>query len=353
MKSAMIAPDLPLIDLHRHLEGSVRLSTVLDLGRRHRLALPAADEAGLRPFATITEPTPDVMAFIARFRWATLAMVDADACGRMARECVEDAAREGLDHLELRFSPWFMAETHRLAPAAVVAAVVENATAAARAHGLSLGLIGILSRTYGPDVAARELDALLTARESIVALDLAGDEARMPAPRFAAHFRRARDAGWHVTVHAGEAAGATSIADSIDCLGAERIGHAVRAVDDPALLDRMATLGIAIEANLTSNVQTSTVAGYARHPMRTFLERGLCATLNTDDPSISGIDLRHEYETAAPAAGLDPGLARRAQANALAAAFVSDEQRAALAARAAARATTTPAAEAGPTGRPG
>jgi adenosine deaminase len=336
----MIAPDLPLIDLHRHLEGSVRLATVLDLGRRHGLPLPAWDEDGLRPHATVRSPTPDVMTFIGRFRWATLAMVDAAACRRMAGECVADAAGEGIDHLELRFSPWFMAETHALDPAAVVDAVVEGATVAAREYGVSLGLIGILSRTYGPEVAARELDALLTARERIVALDLAGDEARFPAPLFAPHFRRARDAGWHVTVHAGEVAGAESVAAAIRDLGAERIGHAVRAVDDPVLLDLMAARRIGIEANLTSNVHTSAVPGYAAHPMRAFLERGLLASLNTDDPRISGIDLAHEYEVAAPAAGLDAAQIRTAQANALATAFVSEHQRRRLAEAGIARDTT-------------
>ncbi len=347
----MIAPDLPLIDLHRHLEGSVRLSTVLDLGRRHGLPLPAWDEDGLRPHATVSAPTPGVMAFIDRFRCATLAMVDTAACRRMAEECVADAAREGIDHLELRFSPWFMAVTHALDPAEVVEAVVEGALTAAHEHGVSLGLIGILSRTYGTEVAARELDALLTAREWIVALDLAGDEARFPAPLFAPHFRRARDAGWHVTVHAGEVAGAESVAAAIRDLGAERIGHAVRAIDEPALLDLMAARGIGIEANLTSNVQTSTVAGYAAHPMRAFLERGLLASLNTDDPSISGIDLPHEYEVAAPAAGLDAARIRVAQANALATAFLSEHQKRGLAEAGNARAATRRATEASITRR--
>ncbi len=338
---AVIAPDLPLIDLHRHLEGSVRLATILDLGERHGIELPASDLEGLRPHATITEPTPGVMAFIARFRWATAVMVDADACRRLALECVEDAAGEGIDHLELRFSPCFMAATHGLDPAAVVEAVADGAAAGARATGVHVGLIGILSRTFGPAEAMRELEALLGSRRSLVALDLAGDEAQFPAELFVEHFRRARDAGWRVTAHAGESAGPASIWQCIRGLGAARIGHAVRAVDDPALLDHMAAQRIGIEANLTSNVQTSTVWGYAGHPLRAFLERGLLATINTDDPAISGIDLAHEYRVAAPAAGLDAALARRAQANALEVAFLTDDERRTISARATARAAAT------------
>lgn len=337
MAETMIDPRLPLIDLHRHIEGSVRLETILALGEHHGIELPARDVVGLRPHATVTEPAPGVMAFIARFRWATAVMVDAPACRRIARECVLDARREGLDHVELRFSPWFMAETHALDPAAVVEAVVDGVESAAREAGMSVGLIGILSRTYGPDAASRELDALLTRADHLVALDLAGDEVAYPAPLFREHFRRARAAGLAVTAHAGEADGARSVRDSIEVLGATRIGHAVRAVDDPALLDLMAERRIGIEANLTSNVQTSTVPDYAAHPMRRFLERGLLATLNTDDPTVSDIDLAHEYDVAGRAAGLTREQLRAAQANALEIAFLPAERKRALRETAAAR----------------
>jgi adenosine deaminase len=122
---------------------------------------------------------------------------------------------------------------------------------------------------------------------------------------------------------------------AIGALAATRIGHAARAGEDPRLLDFMIEHRIGIEANLTSNVQTSTVRDYASHPLRGWIERGLLATINTDDPGISGIDLPHEYETAAPAARLTPEQIRTAQANALAIAFLSDGERQALAAKAA------------------
>ena len=309
----------------------MRLETILDLGRRHGVPLPAWDPEGLKPHVRVTEPVPGVMAFIARFRWTTAVMADAGACRRIAYENVEDAKREGIDYLELRFSPWFMAESHRLDPAGVVEAVLDGVAAGARDFGLPVGVIGILSRTYGPEIAGRELEALLSARDRIVALDLAGDEVSFPATSFADHCRRARDAGWRVTVHAGEAAGAESVWQAIRELGAVRIGHAVRAIDDPALLDHMAEHRIGIEANLTSNIQTRTVPDYGSHPMRRFLERGLLATLNTDDPAISGIDLEHEYCVAAPAAGLTPEQIRQAQRNALEIGFLAAEERPALA----------------------
>ena len=323
----MIDPTLPLIDLHRHLDGNVRLETILDLGRQHNLPLPAWELEGLRPYVQVSDPfsggtsMPGVMAFIDKFEWMIRILVDYDACRRVAYENVEDARREGIDYIELRFSPWFMAETHGLDPAGVVEAVADGVEAGARDLNMGVKLIGIISRTYGPDAGWRELNALLRYRDRLTALDLGGDEANWPGELFVEHFRRARDAGWQITVHAGEAAGPQSIWQAIRELGAVRIGHGVAAIQDPALMDFMAEHRIGIETSLTSNVQTSTVPSYASHPARQFLERGLLVTLNTDDPGISGIDLRHEYEIAAPAAGLTPAQARQTQRNALAVAF--------------------------------
>ncbi len=332
----MIDPTFPLLDLHRHLDGNVRLETILDLGRQHGLPLPAWDLEGLRPHVQVTASNPGdgalpgVMAFIAKFRWMIGVLADYEACRRVAYENVQDAQREGLDYVELRFSPWFMAEPHHLDPAGVVEAVADGVEVGARDWGLTVKLIGILSRTYGPEVGWRELNALLTQRDRIVALDLAGDEAHWPGELFVDHFRRARDAGWQITIHAGEAAGPESIWQAVRELGATRIGHAVAAAEDPALLDYLADRRIGIESSLTSNVQTSTVPGYADHPIRRFVEHGLLVTLNTDDPGISAITLRHEYQVAAPAAGLTPAQIRQVQRNALAIAFLSDQERAAL-----------------------
>jgi adenosine deaminase len=332
----MIDPTFPLIDLHRHLDGNVRLETILDLGRQHNLPLPAWEVEGLRPYVQVVDAPsggasmPGLMAFFAKFEWMRRILVDYDACHRVAYENVEDAWREGIDYLELRFSPWFMAEACGLDPAGVTEAVADGAEAGAREFAVKVNLIGIISRTYGPDTGWRELNALLRQRDRLVALDMGGDEANWPGELFVEHFRRARDVGWRITVHAGEEAGPESIWQALRELGATRIGHAVAAIKDPALMDYMVEQQIGVETNLTSNIQTSIVPSYASHPARQFLERGLLVTLNTDDPGISRIDLRHEYEVAAPAAGLTPAQIRQAQRNALAVAFLSAEEREAL-----------------------
>lgn len=328
-----ISPELPLIDLHRHLDGSVRLETILQVGLQHDLPLPAKTVEGLRPYVQVTTPEPDILAFFAKFEWQVGILLNYDICRRVAYENVEDAQREGIDYVELRFSSFFMAEPRGLDPEGVVEAVVDGVQAGERDFGVQTNLIGIISRTYGAESGYKELNALLSQQENLVALDLAGDEINFPGDWFVDHFRQGREAGWQITVHAGEAGGSPAIWQAIQGLGATRIGHAVRAVDDPALMDYLAENQIGVEMNLTSNVQTSTVPNYASHPLRTMLAHNILATINTDDPGISAIDLPFEYQIAVEKAGLSKAQARQAQQNALEIAFLSVEEKAALLAK--------------------
>ncbi|MGK7245705.1 adenosine deaminase [Buttiauxella agrestis] len=329
----MIDTTLPLTDLHRHLDGNIRAQTILDLGRQFNLPLPADSLEALRPHVQVVETAPDLVSFLQKLDWGVKVLADLDACRRVAWENIEDAARNGLHYVELRFSPGYMAMTHNLPVAGVVEAVIEGVRQGCRDFGVEARLIGIMSRTFGEAACLAELEALLAHRDSITALDLAGDELGFPGSLFLNHFNRARDAGWHITVHAGEAAGPESIWQAIRELGAERIGHGVKAIEDPALMDFLAEHGIGIESCLTSNIQTSTIASLDKHPLITFLEKGILATINTDDPAVQGIDIIHEYTVAAPQAGLSAAQIRTAQENGLKIAFLSDAEKQALIAK--------------------
>jgi adenosine deaminase len=326
----MISSNLPLLDLHRHIEGSVRLGTILDLGRKFNLPLPAWEINELRPHIQIVKPTEGVMAFIEKIKLMVSVLVDYDACKRIAYECVEDAFNEGIDYIELRFSPIFMAEQHGLNPEGIVEAVVTGTQMGTQDFDIQANLIGIISRTYGVGKGWDELNALLSQRDHLVGLDLAGDEENFPATNFKDHFKVGRDAGWNITVHAGESAGSESIWQAIQDLGATRIGHGVSALDDPNLIEAMREKKIGIEVNLTSNLQTKTVQDLNQHPLKQFLENELLVTLNTDDPGISGIDLNYEYNVAAPKAGLTSNQIQQVQRNALEVAFLSDHEKFAL-----------------------
>ncbi|MBJ8375928.1 adenosine deaminase [Citrobacter cronae] len=323
----MIDTSLPLTDVHRHLDGNIRAQTILDLGRQFNLTLPAQTLETLIPHVQVTSTEPDLVSFLSKLDWGVKVLASLDACRRVAFENIEDAARNGLHYVELRFSPGYMAMTHQLPEAGVVEAVIAGVREGCKAFGVEARLIGIMSRTFGEAACLQELDALLAHRDHITALDLAGDELGFPGSLFLSHFNQARDAGWHITVHAGEAAGPESIWQAIKELGAERIGHGVKAVEDRALMDYLAEHRIGIESCLTSNIQTSTVATLATHPLKIFLEHGVVASLNTDDPAVQGVDIIHEYTIAAPAAGLTREQIRQAQINGLEMAFLSNEEK--------------------------
>ena len=326
----MIDSTIPLTDIHRHLDGNIRAQTILDLGRQFNLALPADTLDSLRPHVQVTSNEPDLVSFLSKLDWGVKVLASLDACHRVAFENMEDAARNGLHYVELRFSPGYMAMTHNLPVAGVVEAVIEGVRQGSSAFNVQARLIGIMSRTFGEAACLEELDALLAHRDSITALDLAGDELGFPGSLFLSHFNRARDAGWRITVHAGEAAGPESIWQAIRELGAERIGHGVKAIEDRSLMDFLAEQRIGIESCLTSNIQTSTVASLAAHPLKVFLEHGVLATLNTDDPAVQGVDIIHEYNVAAPQAGLSREQIRQAQINGLEIAFLSAAEKQAL-----------------------
>jgi adenosine deaminase len=318
----------PLVELHRHLDGNIRLETVLDLGRRHNLDLPAWELEALRPHVQITTPEPGLVEFLAKFDVLQRVMVDYDAVRRITRENLEDAVREGIDHIELRFSPAFMSMRHGLDVLKTAEAVC-RALAEFHSEGPQRAkLIMILSRNLDPALVDLELEAAIRFRDDgVVALDLAGNERDYPGSLFVRHFRQARDKGLRVIAHAGEAAGPESIRQAVTELGAERIGHGIAARRDERLMDLLAERRIALEVCPTSNVHTSTVSGYADHPLPMFLRRGMRVTLNTDDPSISGIDLAYEYDIARTRLGLSEPELRLLQEHAVAAAFLTDIER--------------------------
>ena len=320
----MIDTDYPLTDLHRHLDGNIRPSTIWQLAQEFSIPLQQQNVEELIQATQVQVKTTDLLAFLQKMELGVSVLATEQACYRVAYENVEDAKRVGLTYAELRFSPVFMAQAHNLAIEQVVDAVVAGCKAGSKKYAIPVNLIGILSRSYGEATCHKELQALLRAKDDIVALDLAGDEKGFAAIRFKQHFKLARDVGWKITVHAGEADGPQSIRQAIDELGATRIGHGVAAREDANLMDFMANNGISIECCLTSNFQTGACTDIAQHPIKTFIERGIVVTLNTDDPGVSGIEIADEYKLAREVVGLSAKQLAQIQLNGVEVAFVSD-----------------------------
>jgi adenosine deaminase len=326
-QKSMINKHIPLVDLHRHLDGNIRTSTIIELAQRFSIPLPSYDVDGLTPFVQVVEIEPSLVAFLSKLDWGVKVLGNLDACYQVAFENVEDVVKGGIDYAELRFSPYYMAQAHNLPLHGVVEAVVDAVKAAGKQYNVPTSLIGIMSRTFGQQACQSELDAIIAYKKDIKAIDLAGDELGYPSELFISHFKQAREAGFRVTVHAGEAAGSEAIWHAIKELGAERIGHGVKAENDPLLLEYLAKHEIGIESCLTSNIQTNTVKALDKHPIKTFIQSGICVSLNTDDPAVEGIELEHEYRIAREDVGLTQAQLDQVQANGLEMAFLSENEK--------------------------
>jgi adenosine deaminase len=252
---------------------------------------------------------------------------------RVASELVEDLAADGVVHAEVRFAPQL--HTRRgLRLQEVVDTVHGALTAAGARHGVEVGLILCCLRheTAAQSVVVAELAA--ANRAKVCALDLAGDEGSFPdASPHREAFALAAEAGLHRTVHAGENGGAASVRQALDLLGAERIGHGVRVIEDPALVDRIAADGIALDMCPRSNVQTRAVPSLAEHPIDRLLRRGIRVTVSTDGRTLCGTTLTRELETLRRQFGWGADEIARCQVNAAQAAFLDADGRTRLVAR--------------------
>jgi len=319
-----------LIDLHRHLDGNIRPKTIWELAQTNQIELPVKKFEQFIPYVQIIKSEPDLVSFLKKLDWGVAVLSNLDNCKRIAYENVEDVFNAGIDYAELRFSPYYMSMTHNLPIEDVVAAVIDGVKAGMKEFPVSVKLIGILSRSFGVETCTKELNALLAHKNELIAVDLAGDEYGFEGELFVDHFKKVSDAGLHITIHAGEARGPESVWQAIKELRAERIGHGVKSYLDTRLLDYMQANNIAMESCLTSNFQTGTVTDLTQHPVKTFLNHGINVCLNTDDPAVEGIELKHEYDVAKNVVGLTSKELNLLQENALTMAFMSDSEKAAL-----------------------
>ena len=323
----MINPRLPLIDLHRHLDGNIRAKTIWELAQNHQIALPVSQFDDFIPYVQIIESESNLLAFLQKLDWGVAVLKTLDDCKRIAYENVEDAFNAGIDYAELRFSPYYMAKSHQLNTSDVVAAVIDGVLLGMKDFDVKINLIGILSRTFGVEKCQHELNAILDHKQKITAVDLAGDEYNFPGDLFVDHFNQVQKADLQVTVHAGEAAGSESIWQAIQALHASRIGHGVACQHDNKLMDYMRDNHIAIESCITSNYQTGTVTDINNHPIKTFLDNELLVCLNTDDPAVQNIELKHEFSLASSKLKLTDSHISQLQKNALNASFLSENEK--------------------------
>jgi adenosine deaminase len=335
----MPAPDLtalrrlPKAALHRHLEGSLRLTTLAAAAETYDLPCPRTPDE-LRPLVQVMPGEPrSADGFLSKFRVLRHFFCSEALIRQMAREAVADAAQDGVRYLELRFTPVALSNAIGCRFADVIAWVCEEAAAESARSGIETRLIVSINRHEPVEQGASVFDAAFDFLDrGVVAVDLAGREADVDVRPFGPLFERARARGLGLTIHAGEWAGPESVRAALAVFEPERIGHGVRAAEDPALLDELARRGTALEVCPSSNVDSGVVASLAEHPLPRLVQAGVRVTLNTDDPSLSAITLSEEYRRVLAFMPLTLDDVKRMIITAAEAAFLPPEARRELAA---------------------
>jgi adenosine deaminase len=303
---------LPKAHLHLHFTGSMRATTLLDLAQRHQVKLPEALRGSTPPKLRTTDER-GWFRFQRLYDIARSVIRTADDVRRIVSEAAEDDAADGSRWLELQVDPSGYSRFGGIT--AFLELVLDAAEQASARAGLGIGIVIAANRTRHP-LDARTL-ARLAARyagRGVVGFGLTNDERRGNTPEFAPAFRIARDAGLLSVPHGGELLGATSVLNCLDTLGADRIGHGVRAAEDPALLVRLAETGVVCEVCPASNVSLGVFDRPESLPLRQFRAAGVAVALGADDPLLFGFRLADQYRIAREVHGFDDaelaGLAR-------------------------------------------
>ena len=285
---------LPKAELHTHLDSSLRPETMIELARDARVPLPAYEPEPLRRFMLVDDAA-NLQDYLDRFDLTIPLLQTPGAIERAAYEMVEDAARDNVRYLEVRYCP-HLSQRGGMTLDAVMEAELRGLQRGERDFGCVARVINCSLRHYDPELSVEMAECSVRFRDrGVVAFDLAGGEAGRPAGNHRAAFDVAAKGLLGITVHAGEAAGAESVADAIYSCHANRIGHGTRLFENPGLQAYVRDRQILIEANITSNVQTRAVRRASEHPVRGYFDAGLNVTLCTDGWLMAGVSLSDEY----------------------------------------------------------
>jgi len=295
------------VELHQHLELSLRPSTIRELAPAFGIDLP--DDKSFRARFLIEEPMKDLGSVLNKFLDTQLLLASEEILERVSFEVCEDAFFEGVRVLELRYAPTFVRYRHdHLSFDQIHSAIVRGCQAAEKKYGMAVGLICIIQRILPIKEAEFVTDFAIDHRETFVALDLADNEEGFDSKPFSPFFLRAKKAGLGITVHAGEvntAKSPTYPKDAIEHLGATRIGHGVQVARDPQMIQYIKEKQAVLELCITSNYLTQAVPGQPKdHPFKKLLDAGVLVTLNTDDPGIFSTNITREYQIAVTQLGL-------------------------------------------------
>lgn len=286
-----------LIELHLHLDGSLRPETVWELAKEQNIPLPAKDLDEVRFKMRVPDECKTLEEYLERFDLPLLTLQTEAALERVSFELVEDLAKEGVDYAEIRFAPQ-LSTAGGLTQDAVVEATVRGVKRGMEAYpGIRVGLILCCMR--GKDNEAANLETVETAKKHlgrvVCAVDIAGAESLYPTEWFKPVFDKVREYGLPMTIHAGEAAGPDSMKTALS-YGTKRIGHGVACIRDPELMERLIAEKVTLEVCVKSNFHAKVVPSIEVHPVKKLFDAGICVTINSDNMTCSNTDIRQELE---------------------------------------------------------
>ncbi len=287
---------MPKIDLHRHLEGSMRLETLVDIARQNDRELAQLTIEELRPHVQMTHGQPfSASQFLGKFATIRQFYNSPETIRRIAKEVVLDAVEDNVRYMELRFTPHALSNVLECTYDEVISWVVETVHETAQVVGITVNLIISMNRHEGVEIGRKVLETALRYRSfGVVGIDLAGNEEQYSCQPFEPIFRLAKENGFFTTVHAGEWAGANSVRDALLSLRADRLGHGIRMIEDPALIEWVCQKRIDLEVCPTSNLHSGVVKELTDHPLLELYRAGVMTTINTDDTLISNITMSTE-----------------------------------------------------------
>lgn len=307
LKAADAILAMPKAELHRHIEGCVRLPTVLDLAAKHKFKIPSSDPAVLDRAYRLRSPGASLADVLGMFGLAQACFASYEAVERITLEALEDAYRkENIRLLELRYSPDFMLKNSGLDWQRAHDLVAAACAKFEKTSNMVCGVILIASRSYGLPSAEKTIGFAVKNKKTVIGFDLADNESAFPSSLYKDAVRPLHAAGIPLTVHSGEEGHYSQVVETIKALEPRRIGHGVKAADDKSgrTLELVKKSGVTIETNPWSNYLTRAVASVEEHPLKKFIKDGVKCTIGADDPEILATDLNNEYRLAVEKMGL-------------------------------------------------
>lgn len=315
--------ELPKVELHKHLEGSIRLKTLCELSGK--------SEQEVRKEYLVTEPMNNLAEVLNCFMATQRLLNSYEAIERITYEVVEDAFLENTKLLELRYAPSFIAEGHsHLEFSKIQDAIMNGIKAAQEKYDILVGLIGIIVRSHSMATAEESLELFLDRKNEFVAIDLADNEDDFSPRLFEKIFSKAKAEGMKVTIHAGEVntdQAPKNIMDAINILGADRIGHGLQCVKDEKVMSYIKEKNIHLELCPISNWITNAIPGKSDHPFKQIQDYGISCSISSDDPGIFNSSLTQDLELARDLLGLEEEHFRKAMSAAFDASFLPNKHR--------------------------